>query len=98
LALNFGGMTNTWNSVSVVVPLVLSIVLIAVFGVIEWKFAVDPILSPHLIRNRSLMMVCISNAAFGANLFTVLYYLPVYLQVVKGDSTELSSKDYQLKQ
>ncbi|SAM07154.1 hypothetical protein [Absidia glauca] len=91
LALNFGGMTNTWNSVSVVVPLVLSIVLIAVFGVIEWKFAVDPILSPHLIRNRSLMMVCISNATFGANLFTVLYYLPLYLQVVKGDSTELSS-------
>lgn len=93
LALHSGGMANTWNSVSVLVPLVLSIVMLAVFAVIEWKFAVDPMLSRHLIRNQSIMAVCIANATFGANLFALLYYLPLYLQVVKGDSAELSSKE-----
>jgi hypothetical protein len=63
------------------------------FGVIEWKFAVDPILSPQLIHNQSIMAVCVANATFGADLFALLYYLPLYLQVVKGDSAELSSKE-----
>ncbi|KAI8330877.1 major facilitator superfamily domain-containing protein [Chlamydoabsidia padenii] len=86
LALNFGGEIFPWKSAAVIAPLVLSFGLVGFFAVIESKFAREPILPPRLFKKRSVVSTVITNWWFGVNFFSLVYYLPVYFQVVKGDS------------
>ncbi|KAI8097268.1 major facilitator superfamily domain-containing protein [Halteromyces radiatus] len=86
LALNFGGEIFPWKSAAVIVPLVLTFLLACLFPVIESRFAREPILPPRLFKNRSVVSILITNWWFGLNFFAIVYYLPVYFQVVKGDS------------
>jgi hypothetical protein len=90
LALNFGSGGYTWVSVAVLVPLVMSFVLLVVFAVVECRYAQEPILDPRFFRNRSVVGTVLVNLFLGINTFAVFYYVPVYLQVVKGDSALLS--------
>ncbi|SAM07155.1 hypothetical protein [Absidia glauca] len=81
-----GGESNAWGSVSVIALIVLSAVLLAVFVVIECKHATDPVLPPHLFRNQSVLAITFLNWILGINYFVTIYFLPIYLQVVKGDT------------
>lgn len=92
LALNFGGEIFPWKSAAVIVPLVFTFVLVALFVVVESRFAREPILPPRLFKNRSVSSTLITNFFFGVNFFALVYYLPVYFQVVKGDSAMWSGK------
>ncbi|CAO3595224.1 unnamed protein product [Absidia cylindrospora] len=86
LALNFGGEIFPWKSAAVITPLVLTFVLIAVFVFVEAKFAREPLLPPRLFKNRSVVATLLVNWWFGVNFYALIYYLPVYFQVVKADS------------
>ncbi|KAI8391665.1 major facilitator superfamily domain-containing protein [Radiomyces spectabilis] len=86
LAMNFGGQAYPWKSTAVLLPLVLSVLIIGALVYVECKIAKEPLLPPPLFKNRSINCILISNWFFGSILFTTLYYLPIYFQVVKGDS------------
>ncbi|KAI8074951.1 major facilitator superfamily domain-containing protein [Gongronella butleri] len=86
LALNFGGQIYPWNSAAVIAPLVLSAVLIVAFALVESRFAVEPIMPPRLFHKRTIVAIASTNFWFGVNFFAIVYYLPIYFQVVKGDS------------
>ncbi len=86
LALNFGGQEFPWNSAAVIVPLVLSILLVGLLVVVEKKFAKEPIMPPRLFTNRSVVSVILTNLFFGMTFFSAVYYLPIYFQVIRGDS------------
>lgn len=86
LAMNFGGQTFPWNSAAVIVPLVLTVVLIIGLCVVESRFAKEPIMPPRLFKSRSVVAIMCTNFFFGATFFAMVYYLPVYMQVVRGDS------------
>lgn len=60
--------------------------LIALLVVVEVKYAREPLLPPRLFKNRSVVSVLISNVFFGLTFFAAVYYLPIYFQVVRGDS------------
>jgi Major Facilitator Superfamily len=90
LAMNFGGQTFPWNSAAVIVPLVLTIVLIGVLCVVESRFAKEPIMPPRLFKSRSVVSIMCTNFFFGCTFFAMVFYLPVYMQVVRGDSATQS--------
>ncbi|KAI9277507.1 major facilitator superfamily domain-containing protein [Umbelopsis sp. AD052] len=90
LAMNFGGQTFPWKSAAVIVPLVLTVVLIIALCVVESRFAKEPIMPPRLFKARSVVAIMCTNFFFGATFFAMVYYLPVYMQVVRGDSATQS--------
>src|SRR5690606_5209652 len=65
------------------------VVGLVVFVVIE-HHAAEPILPLGLFRNRVFSVSIGANAVFGAVLFAVSIYVPVYLQGVRGDSATVS--------
>ncbi|CEI89578.1 hypothetical protein RMCBS344292_03930 [Rhizopus microsporus] len=89
LAMNFGGQTFPWKSAAVIVPLVLTVILVAILYYVETKVA-EPLMPPHLFKNRSVVAVLLTNWFLGMTFFSMLYYLPVYFQVVRGDSATWS--------
>ncbi|CAO3651421.1 unnamed protein product [Cunninghamella echinulata] len=86
LALNFGGELFPWGSAAVIVPLVFSFVFAGLLAFVESKFAKEPILPPRLFKNRSILAIIITNWWFGLTFFSLMYYLPIYFQIVKGDT------------
>ncbi|KAI8142250.1 major facilitator superfamily domain-containing protein [Fennellomyces sp. T-0311] len=86
LAMNFGGQTFPWRSAAVIVPLVLSAVMVGLLILVEIKFAKEPLMPPRLFKIRSVVSILITNWFFGITFFSIAYYLPMYLQVVRGDS------------
>ncbi|KAI8646263.1 major facilitator superfamily domain-containing protein [Parasitella parasitica] len=85
LAMNFGGQTFPWKSAAVIVPLVLTGLLVALLIFIEGKVA-EPLLPPRLFKNRTISAVLATNWFFGMTFFSMVYYLPIYFQVVREDS------------
>ncbi|SAL99580.1 hypothetical protein [Absidia glauca] len=83
----------SWNSPMVLVPLVISFALIGVLALYDCKWAWDPILPPHLSMNRSILAVLCVNWRSGITFFVMVYYLPLYFQVVFGDSAMWSGAD-----
>ncbi|KAI7857697.1 major facilitator superfamily domain-containing protein [Circinella umbellata] len=90
LAMNFGGQTFPWKSAAVIAPFVLTGVLIALLVVVEMKFAKEPLMPPRLFKNRSVVAILCANLFFGIAFFAIVYYLPIYFQVVRGDSATWS--------
>jgi hypothetical protein len=90
LALNFGGQTFPWKSAAVIAPLVISILMIGLLVLVESKFAKEPLLPPRLFKNRSVVSVLLTNWFFGIAFFSIVYYLPIYFQVVRNDSATWS--------
>ncbi|KAI8047722.1 major facilitator superfamily domain-containing protein [Gilbertella persicaria] len=85
LAMNFGGQTFPWKSAAVIVPLVLTVLLVALLVYVEGKVA-EPLIPPRLLKNRSVASVLATNWFFGMAFFSMIYYLPIYFQVVREDS------------
>jgi hypothetical protein len=83
--MNFGGQTFPWKSAAVIVPLVMSFVLVGCLVFIEMKVK-EPLMPPRLFKNRSIVAVLAANWFFGITFFSLVYYLPIYFQVVRGDS------------
>ncbi|KAI8876845.1 MFS general substrate transporter [Backusella circina FSU 941] len=86
LALNFGGQTYPWKSAAVIVPLVIAVLMVGLLVLVESKFAKEPLMPMRLFRNRSVAAVLITNWFMGITFFSIIYYLPMYFQIVRGDS------------
>ncbi|KAL0089330.1 major facilitator superfamily domain-containing protein [Phycomyces blakesleeanus] len=86
LALNFGGQAFPWKSAAVIAPLVISIALVGLLCLVESKFAKEPLMPPRLFKNRSVLGALLTNWFFGMSFLGMLYYLPVYFQVVRHDT------------
>jgi EmrB/QacA subfamily drug resistance transporter len=89
LASVWGGTTYPWGSPEVVGAAVAGVLGLALFVLIEHR-AAEPILPLDLFRNRIFAVSTGANAVFGAVLFAVSIYVPVYLQGVLGDSATVS--------
>ncbi len=53
VALTWAGSKYAWSSYQVLVPLILGVVLMAIFFVYEAKFAVEPVVAWELVNNRT---------------------------------------------
>src|SRR4051812_2304477 len=85
LMLTLGGTSYGWGS-----PLVVALGALAVAGVIGFvlaeRRAAEPILPPRLWTNRVFAVTSAIGLVVGFALFGALTYLPLYQQVVRGQS------------
>ena len=86
---SLGGTTFAWSSSESIVLAVLGVVLLAVFLVAERR-ASEPILPLELFRNRIFSVCAGIGFIIGLALFGSVTYLPIFLQVVKGQSPTAS--------
>ncbi|KAF9346478.1 hypothetical protein BGX26_002008 [Mortierella sp. AD094] len=86
LPLSWGGSTYAWNSGIVIGLLCAGFAVAGIFVVVEWKFAKEPILPIHLFKIRNLWSTYGSLFFSGMSFFGILFYLPIYFQVVKNES------------
>lgn len=89
LALNSGGNIVPWNNPLVLVSASLSIVAAVSFTFVETRWAEEPIIPIHLLRNRSVLAACMMNCLITMILFMATFYVPIFFQV-NGLSTSAS--------
>ncbi|KAJ2786039.1 hypothetical protein GGI15_001706 [Coemansia interrupta] len=82
LALNWGGHAYSWKSAAVIVPLCLSVVLLAAFTYIETKVAKEPIITMRMFTSKTLTPILVSQIFLGAGITFTVLYLPVYFTTV----------------
>lgn len=85
LMTSLGGVDYPWGSWQILSLAVLGTVLLALFGRVERR-AVEPVLPPHLFRNRTFMLSSIVGFVVGFAMFGSMTYLPTFLQIVQGVS------------
>jgi len=90
LAVQYGGVTKSWNSATVIVLLVVCIVAFISFGFVESWQGERATVIPRLFRNRFVGMSMIYIAFQGGALYALVYYLPLYFQAILGDSAVLA--------
>ena len=86
---SLGGTSFPWSS-----PVILGLMTVAMVGAIafvlaEWR-AAEPILPLELFRNRNFSVSSTVGFIVGVSLFGSVTYLPIYLQVVKGETPTAS--------
>src|SRR4029078_2163611 len=86
---SLGGTTFPWWSTEMLILLVLVVVLSVGFVLVE-HFAREPLVPLGLFRNRVFSVASAVGFIVGMALFGSITYLPLYLQVVRGESATQS--------
>ncbi|KAF9304729.1 hypothetical protein BGZ74_000732 [Mortierella antarctica] len=89
LPLNWGGSKYEWNSGIVIGLLVAGFAAAIIFVLVEWKIPNEPILPVHLYKIRNLWSTYGSLFFSGMSFFGILFYLPIYFQVVKNETATI---------
>jgi EmrB/QacA subfamily drug resistance transporter len=89
LLVSFGGTTFPWASAEVIGLGVAFVVAIAFFLLVERK-APEPVLPPRLLTNEVFVSAGIVALLVGLAMFGAIAFLPLYFQVVKGESPTVS--------
>ncbi|GIJ70679.1 MDR family MFS transporter [Virgisporangium ochraceum] len=84
LVTSWGGAQYAWSSSTIIIWSSLGVVAIAVFVVVERRTG-DPVLPLGLFRDRTFSVVCASSFFVGFGMFGAIAFLPLYLQLVKGE-------------
>ncbi len=85
LALSWGGTTYPWTSPVILGLGVVSIGALTLLVVNEGR-AAEPLLPPHLFRNRTFLSSVLVIGLASMGLFTAAVFLPLYFQLVQGAS------------
>ncbi|KAJ2610352.1 hypothetical protein H4S08_003650 [Coemansia sp. RSA 1365] len=87
MGLTLPGTGHRWLSSEVVACLVVGVVVLAAFFVVEWRFAYDPVVPLRLFRVRNVAAMMAASFFMGACLFTPIYYIPMFYNVVENTSS-----------
>jgi MFS family permease len=90
LVLQLGGTTKPWNSSEVIGTLVGFVVLLILFGIVQWWFDERSLVVPRLLKQKTLSFMMLYQFFNGAVFAMPLYYLPIYFQVIDGVSASQS--------
>lgn len=83
LGLNSGGNIVPWNHPLVYVSLPLSLVFLLLFIYIEDRIASEPMIPVRLLAHQSVAAACLTNWFMTMSVFGLIYYGPVFFQVVR---------------
>ena len=89
IATDLGGIEYPWNSPVIIGMAIVVVISIILFLIVERK-AAEPVLPLRLFENRTFVISAVVGLIVGFALFGSVTYLPLYLQVVKGDSPTAS--------
>jgi EmrB/QacA subfamily drug resistance transporter len=79
-----GTDSHSWGSMATVVPIALGAALLAVFLVVEARFAAHPLVPLEVFRLRNLTVANGIAVAVGTSLFGFFFFLSLYMQQVNG--------------
>ncbi|KAL5604081.1 hypothetical protein BROUX41_002070 [Berkeleyomyces rouxiae] len=88
LGLNSGGNLVPWSHPLVLVSLVLSVLMFGALVYWETVRAQQPIVPVGLLLNRTVGFACLTNLCVTLVMLAVLFYIPLYLQVLGRSATE----------
>ncbi|KAG0262142.1 hypothetical protein DFQ27_002526 [Actinomortierella ambigua] len=86
LPLNWGGSTYAWNDPLIIGLFCGGFAILGLFCLVEWKQAVEPIIPFHLFKDRTNNAVFVCSLFIGCGMFGMMFFIPIYFQVVKGES------------
>ncbi|KAF9950619.1 hypothetical protein BGZ72_007754 [Mortierella alpina] len=83
LPITWGGTTYAWDSAVIISLFCVAAVLIAILMWVESR-AYEAIIPPRLFLNKTVAMLFGVNFLTGMGFLGVIFYAPIYFQVVKG--------------
>ncbi|KAH8590073.1 putative MFS toxin efflux pump [Bisporella sp. PMI_857] len=86
LALQWGGNAYPWSNSRVIGLFVGSGLLLILFVYSQLRLGDKATLPPRIFKQRTVLGAAGFVFFFGCTLFVLMYYLPLYLQAVKGSS------------
>lgn len=89
LALQWGGITLPWSDSKVVGTLIGFGALLVVYGLLQWSQRERAAMIGRLFRRNVIIMMVYIDLLAGT-FFLLVYYLPIYFQVVSGASAAQS--------
>ena len=87
LAVNSGGNILPWTHPLVLTFLPLSGVLLIIFVIVEEKISSEPIIPVRLLTDRTVSASCLSFWFAFMAFYGIVYYMPVYLQLLGNSPT-----------
>ncbi|KAI4245921.1 MAG: hypothetical protein LQ352_006479 [Teloschistes flavicans] len=90
IPITWGGVSYAWTSWRTLVPLCLGIAGLITFVAYEEAIATEPLIRMVIFKNRTSAVSYISTVIHGMVLWSLLYYLPLYYEAVKGFSPIIS--------
>ncbi|KAF7532706.1 hypothetical protein G7054_g7741 [Neopestalotiopsis clavispora] len=90
LALQWGGTTYAWKSATIIGLLVGGAALGLVFAFWQRRTGDDAMFPPRIVTERTMSLACLVEFFAMGAVYTSIYYLPEWFQVVK-DATPTSS-------
>jgi EmrB/QacA subfamily drug resistance transporter len=86
---SLGGTTYPWGSPGMIAFAVAGAVLLGAFVVVERR-ATEPVLPLHLFSNRGFSSTSVVGFIVGFAMFGAITYLPLFFQIVHGESPTTS--------
>ncbi|MHB1510424.1 MAG: MDR family MFS transporter [Acidimicrobiales bacterium] len=86
---SLGGTSYPWGSPTIIALGVAGALLVGVFAIVERR-AVEPVLPLHLFSNRTFSVSNVAGFVVGFAMFGAVTYLPVFFQIVRGESPTIS--------
>ncbi|MEY3345557.1 MAG: hypothetical protein RLZZ581_351 [Actinomycetota bacterium] len=85
IALSVLGPENGWSETRTVITLSAGVLFAVLFVIWELR-AKEPILPMNLFKNRTFTLTSIIGFIIGAGMFGAIVMLPLYLQIIQGNS------------
>jgi len=79
-----------WSDPWVFMPLTLAVSFFVIFILVELLVAPEPILAPHLLKQKVPVLVGISNFLVSLCNFSVMYFFPMWFQTVALTSASMA--------
>ncbi|KAI9597476.1 major facilitator superfamily domain-containing protein [Syncephalis fuscata] len=86
LALGWGGNAYTWNSPIVITLLCFSAAMYTAFIRVEGWHAKEPFIPGRILTSRNTVLTMVSSFFSGWMIFTLVYYLPLFYQLIRNKS------------
>jgi hypothetical protein len=90
LALQWGGVQKSWKSADVIGTLIGFILLLVIFVAVEIWQDDRALIVPRLMKQKTLALFSLFQAFNSGFFLLLMYYLPIYFQVVSGVSASQS--------
>ncbi|PWY84792.1 MFS general substrate transporter [Aspergillus heteromorphus CBS 117.55] len=90
LALEWGGSAYPWNNWRILLLFILSGILFLTFIYLEIRNQEKSLIPPRIFKQRSVLAGTIWTTCMSAGMTVILYYLPLWFQVIKDVNAEKS--------
>lgn len=84
IPITWGGVQYAWDSWRTLVPLIVSGAGLVVFVLHQEYVAPEPLIRTSVFKTRTAALVYLGTVVHGIILWSILFYLPLYYEAVKG--------------